>query len=40
MNAPEHLDEQARAKWQEIAPTLPTASQGTLDALAAYCGRL
>lgn len=37
---PEHLDEQARAKWAEVYPILEgraDTQQGTLDALAAYC---
>jgi len=40
MNAPQHLDEQARAKWAEVLPILQSrgnVAQGTLDALAAYC---
>ena len=37
---PEHLDEQARAKWLEVLPILEgrgDLDQGTLDGLAAYC---
>jgi P27 family predicted phage terminase small subunit len=37
MNAPEHLDTVAVAKWQEIAPTLSVELPGIADALAAYC---
>ena len=37
MKIPEHLDEQAHIKWQELAPTLDTTQQGVADALAAYC---
>ncbi len=37
MNIPEHLDEQAVAKWAELAPTLDATQPGTADALAAYC---
>ena len=34
---PEHLDEQATAKWAELLPILDTPlDQGRLDALAAY----
>lgn len=36
---PEHLDEQALAKWAEVLPILEgrgDLDQGTLDALAAY----
>ncbi len=39
MNAPAHLDEQARAKWGEVYPILDgrgDIDQGTLDALTAY----
>jgi P27 family predicted phage terminase small subunit len=36
MNAPDHLDEQARAKWAELAPTLDVTQQGVADALACY----
>jgi P27 family predicted phage terminase small subunit len=36
MNIPDHLDEQARVKWQEIAPTLDTTQPGVADALTAY----
>jgi P27 family predicted phage terminase small subunit len=35
-DAPSHLDDQARAKWQEIAPTLDTTQPGVADALIAY----
>ena len=34
---PEHLDAQARDKWQELAPTLDVTQPGTADALQAYC---
>ncbi len=34
---PDHLDETARAKWAELAPTLDMTKPGTADALAAYC---
>ena len=37
---PEHLDEQARAKWGEVLPIVQARGepdQGTLDALACYC---
>ena len=34
--APAHLDEQARAKWAELAPTLDVTQPGVADALAAY----
>ena len=37
MNAPEHLDPAAVAKWHELAPTLDTTQPGVADALAAYC---
>ena len=37
MNAPEHLDPVAIAKWQELAPTLDVTQPGTADALTAYC---
>lgn len=40
MNAPEHLDDVAKAKWAEVYPILEgrgDVNQGTLDALAAYC---
>jgi P27 family predicted phage terminase small subunit len=41
MNAPEHLDEQARAKWAEVLPILDgrgdTLDAGALDALTCYC---
>lgn len=35
--APAHLDAGARTKWRELVGNLPDQSQGTLDALAAYC---
>ncbi|MEI8373697.1 MAG: P27 family phage terminase small subunit [Planctomycetota bacterium] len=37
---PQHLDEQARAKWAETLPILEARGepdQGSLDALAGYC---
>lgn len=34
---PAHLDEPARVKWQELAPTLATEAPGVADALACYC---
>jgi P27 family predicted phage terminase small subunit len=40
VNAPDHLDEQARVKWAEIIPILDGRGgldQGTLDALSCYC---
>jgi P27 family predicted phage terminase small subunit len=41
MNAPEHLDEQARVKWAELLPILQDRGDeldaGTLDALSCYC---
>jgi phage terminase small subunit len=37
MNAPEHLDDQAKRKWGELAPTLDTTQPGVADALACYC---
>ena len=39
MNAPEHLDEQARSKWAEVFPILESrgdVDQGALVALTAY----
>jgi P27 family predicted phage terminase small subunit len=36
MNAPDHLDEQAKVKWVQLAPTLDVTLPGVADALAAY----
>jgi P27 family predicted phage terminase small subunit len=37
---PEHLDDQARAKWAEVWPIVAqreSIDQGVIDALAGYC---
>ena len=40
MNAPDHLDDEARTKWSELWPILQArgdVDQGTRDALSVYC---
>jgi P27 family predicted phage terminase small subunit len=37
MRAPAHLDEQAKAKWRELADQVDVSQPGNADALAAYC---
>lgn len=37
MRAPAHLDEQAKAKWKELAGQVDVGQPGNADGLAAYC---